>query len=90
MIIELFDNNPDQRKVSKIVEILQKGGIVVFPTDTVYSFGCSLKNKKGLEKLARLKGEKLSKANFSLICYDLSNICRLYQTDGTKGIQSYK
>ena len=74
MIIELFDNNPDQRKVSKIVEILQKGGIVVFPTDTVYSFGCSLKNKKGLEKLARLKGEKLSKANFSLICYDLSNI----------------
>ena len=74
MIIELFDNNPDQRKVSKIVEILQKGGIVVFPTDTVYSFGCSLKNKKGLEKLARLKAEKLSKANFSLICYDLSNI----------------
>jgi tRNA threonylcarbamoyl adenosine modification protein (Sua5/YciO/YrdC/YwlC family) len=74
MIIELFDNNPDQRKVSEIVEILQKGGIVVFPTDTVYSFGCSLKNKKGLEKLARLKGEKLSKANFSLICYDLSNI----------------
>jgi tRNA A37 threonylcarbamoyladenosine synthetase subunit TsaC/SUA5/YrdC len=74
MIIELFDNNPDQRKISKIVETLQKGGIVVFPTDTVYSFGCSLKNKKGLEKLARLKGEKLSKANFSLICYDLSNI----------------
>ena len=74
MIIELFDNNPDQRKISKIVEVLQKGGIVVFPTDTVYSFGCSLKNKKGLEKLARLKGEKLSKANFSLICYDLSNI----------------
>ena len=74
MIIELFNNNPDQRKISKIVEILQKGGIVVFPTDTVYSFGCSLKNKKGLAKLAKLKGEKLSKANFSLICYDLSNI----------------
>lgn len=74
MILELFANNPDTRKISQIVEVLNKGGIVVFPTDTVYSFGCSLKNKKGLEKLAQLKGVKLSKANFSLVCYDLSNI----------------
>ena len=84
MIIELFNNNPDERKVSKIIEILQKGGIVVFPTDTVYSFGCSLKSKKGLEKLAKLKGEKLSKANFSLICYDLSNIADYTKPMGRK------
>lgn len=74
MLLEIFPNNPNSRKIDQIVQSLRKGGIVVLPTDTVYSFCCDLRSKKGLENLARLKGIKLAKANFSLVCYDLSNI----------------
>lgn len=74
MLVELNKNNPDQRIIDDAVDILNKGGIIIYPTDTVYAFGCSLLNKKAIEQLARLKDIKLKKANFSLICNDLSNI----------------
>lgn len=75
MVLEFFSsNNIDQRKVDEVVEVLKKGELIVVPTDTVYSFACDLNNKKALEKMARLKGLKLNKANFSLICYDLSSL----------------
>jgi len=74
MLIEIRPNSIDSRKIETIVNTLKKGGIVVVPTDTVYSFACDLLNKKALEKLARLKGLKLRKANFSLACYDLSSL----------------
>lgn len=74
MLIEIFPNNPDSRKIEQVVSAIKKGAVVILPTDTVYSFCCDLRSKKGLEKLARLKGIKLAKANFSLVCYDLSNI----------------
>lgn len=74
MIVEINPNNIDKRLISQAVEILRKGGVIIFPTDTVYSMGCDLYNKKGLNELARLKGLKLNKANFSIICHDLSNL----------------
>lgn len=75
MLLEFFSsNNVDQRKVDEVVEILKKGEVIVVPTDTVYSFACDLNNKKALEKMARLKDLKLNKADFSLICYDLSSL----------------
>jgi tRNA threonylcarbamoyl adenosine modification protein (Sua5/YciO/YrdC/YwlC family) len=74
MLIEIRPASIDQRKINEIVNSLRKGGIVVIPTDTVYSFACDLFNKKALEKLAKLKGTKLKKANFSLVCYDLSSL----------------
>jgi tRNA threonylcarbamoyl adenosine modification protein (Sua5/YciO/YrdC/YwlC family) len=75
MILEFFSSsNIDQKKIDEVVSILKKGEVVVVPTDTVYSFACDLNNKKALEKMARLKDVKLSKANFSLICYDLSSL----------------
>ena len=74
MLVEIFPNNPDSRKIEQIVDSLKNGGVVVLPTDTVYSFCCDLRSKKGLEKMARLKDIKLNKANFSLVCYDLSNL----------------
>lgn len=74
MLIELQKENPDQRKIAEIVKVLSNGGVIVYPTDTVYSFGCSLMHKKAIEKLAKLKEIKLNKANFSLICYDLSTL----------------
>lgn len=74
MLVEINPRNIDLRLIDQAVEILQKGGIIIFPTDTVYSMGCDLRNKKALTNLAKIKGIKLSKANFSIICHDLSNL----------------
>lgn len=74
MLVEINPNNIDKRLIQQAVDVLKKGGIIIFPTDTVYSMGCDLYNKKGLNELARLKNIKLNKANFSIICPDLSNL----------------
>jgi tRNA threonylcarbamoyl adenosine modification protein (Sua5/YciO/YrdC/YwlC family) len=74
LLIEIRPNSIDSRAIDKVTQILKKGGVIAIPTDSVYSFACDLTNKKGLQKLARLKNIKLSKANFSLICYDLSTL----------------
>jgi tRNA threonylcarbamoyl adenosine modification protein (Sua5/YciO/YrdC/YwlC family) len=74
MIVEINPKNIDKRLIQQAVEILHKGGVIIFPTDTVYAMGCDLFNKKGLNNLAKLKDIKLSKANFSIICSDLSNL----------------
>lgn len=74
MFLEINPYSVDNRKIEEVISILKKGGVIVIPTDTVYSFACDLNNKKGLKKLAQLKGVKLNKANFSLICYDLSTL----------------
>lgn len=74
MLVEINPRNIDIRLIEQAVEILKTGGIIIFPTDTVYSMGCDLRNKKALNNLAKLKGIKLNKANFSIICHDLSNL----------------
>ncbi len=74
MLVPIHPANPDPRKIAQVVECLRQGGIVVYPTDTVYSMGCDMYNSKALEKLALIKQIKLEKANFSLICHDLSNL----------------
>lgn len=74
MIVEINPNNIDDRLIKQAVDILKKGGVIIFPTDTVYSMGCDLYSKKGLNQLAQLKGIKLNKANFAIICHDLSNL----------------
>ena len=72
--IKIYEQNPDENKISEVVAILRKGGLVIFPSDTVYALGCDITNNKALEKVARIKGVKLDKANFSFICNDLSNL----------------
>ena len=74
MLLEIHPNNPDQRKIRQVIECLQDGGVIVYPTDTVYSFGCDMLNNKAVEHVARLKNIKVEKANFSIVCYDLSHI----------------
>lgn len=74
MIFIIHPDNPDQRKIKLVVDILNKGGIIIYPTDTVYSLGCSLQKKRAIEKLAQLKGIKLKKANFSVICSGLAHL----------------
>lgn len=72
MLLEILENNIDKRLIKQAVDILRDGGIIIFPTDTVYALGCDLKNKKALNNLASMKGERLNKVNFSIICPDLS------------------
>ncbi|MGB0882169.1 MAG: L-threonylcarbamoyladenylate synthase [Vicingaceae bacterium] len=74
MLLEVHPDNPEKRKIDQIISILKKGGVIIYPTDTVYSMACDLTNRKAVERMAKIKGLKLEKANFSLICSDLSNI----------------
>lgn len=74
MLIKLYNENPDQRKINQIVDLLRSGGIFIYPTDTVYSMGCDITNQKAVEKVAHLKGIKVEKSHFSFICHDLSQL----------------
>ena len=74
MIVKIHPDNPDPRQIKKVVECLKDGGIIIYPTDTIYGFGCDVNNKKAMEKLCRLKGLNIKKHNLSFICYDLSHI----------------
>jgi tRNA threonylcarbamoyl adenosine modification protein (Sua5/YciO/YrdC/YwlC family) len=70
----IHPENPDPQKIALIADLLERGGIIVYPTDTVYALGCSLQHKRAIEKLAKLKGIKLKHANFSIIFNDLSQL----------------
>ncbi|MFK8265837.1 L-threonylcarbamoyladenylate synthase [Capnocytophaga cynodegmi] len=72
--IKIYNENPNEREIAKVVQVLRSGGLVIYPTDTVYGLGCDITNTKALEKIAKIKGIKLEKANFSFICPDLSNL----------------
>ncbi len=72
--VKLYEENPSEKVLDKITKVLKNGGLVIYPTDTVYGLGCDINNNKALEKVARLRGVKLEKANFSFICHDLSNL----------------
>lgn len=72
--IKIYEDKPSEAAIQKVVNILKDGGLVIYPTDTVYGLGCDITNSKALEKIARIKGVKLEKANFSFVCSDLSNL----------------
>lgn len=82
-LIRIYEENPNPKEIKKVVEVLRKGGLVIYPTDTVYGLGCDITNSKALERLAQVKGVRLDKANWSFICHDLSNL-----SDYTKQIES--
>ena len=72
--VRIYEENPNPREINHVVNVLRRGGLIIYPTDTVYGIGCDISNSKALERVARIKGVKLDKANFSFICHDLSNI----------------
>ena len=72
--IKIYPENPNEKEIEKVVNILRDGGIIIYPTDTIYGLGCDITNSKALERIAQFKGVKLEKANFSFICADLSNM----------------
>ena len=73
-LIKIYKENPNPKEIDKVVKVLQNGGLVIYPTDTVYGLGCDITNTKALERIAKIKGVKLEKANFSFICNDLSHL----------------
>lgn len=83
MLLRLYNENPNPRDVRKVVDVLRDGGIIIYPTDTVYGLGCDITNVKAVEKIARLKGINIEKSNFSFVCSDLSHI-----SDYTKPISN--
>jgi tRNA threonylcarbamoyl adenosine modification protein (Sua5/YciO/YrdC/YwlC family) len=72
--IKIYEDKPNEAAIKKVVDVLKNGGLVIYPTDTVYGLGCDITNTKALERIAKIKGIKLDKANFSFICHDLSHI----------------
>lgn len=72
--IKLYEENPNPKELKKIAKILRDGGLIIYPSDTVYALGCDITNTKALERVAQIKGVKLAKANFSFVCEDLSNL----------------
>jgi len=74
MLLKIHPENPSPRHIKLVVECLNDGGIIIYPTDTVYGLGCNILKPKAVERIATIKGIKLEKANFSFICYDLSHL----------------
>jgi tRNA threonylcarbamoyl adenosine modification protein (Sua5/YciO/YrdC/YwlC family) len=72
--IKIYEDKPSEAAINKVVDVLKSGGLVIYPTDTVYGLGCDITNAKALERIAKIKGIKLEKANFSFVCSDLSNL----------------
>jgi tRNA threonylcarbamoyl adenosine modification protein (Sua5/YciO/YrdC/YwlC family) len=72
--LKIYPENPDGKKIQQIVECLQKGGIIIYPTDTVYGIGCDIFQQKAVERICQIKNILPQKSNLSFICYDLSNI----------------
>lgn len=83
MLIKLYEENPSPKHIRTIVECLRDGGIIIYPTDTVYTFGCDIYKPKAIEKIARIKGVDSKKNNFSIVCENLSSL-----SDFTKPISN--
>ena len=74
MLIKLYEKDPDQRQIDKLVLLLKNGGVIIYPTDTVYGIGCDITKARAVERVARIKGIRPDKARFSFICSDLSHL----------------
>ena len=83
MLLKIHPDNPSPNRIKTVVECLKKGGIIIYPTDTVYGLGCDIYNQKAVRRICKIKGIKPEKANFSFICCDLSHL-----SDFTKNVET--
>lgn len=74
--IRLYEQNPDPKRVRQVVDVLRNGGVIIYPTDTVYGMGCDITNQRAVERICKIKGINPKKHNFSFVCADLSNIAQ--------------
>ncbi len=90
MLVRIHPENPSQRLIKVVVDCLQKGGVIIYPTDTVYAIGCDIHQPKAVQRVAQIKGIKPGKANFSLICHDLSALSDLTKPFSTSIYKAMK
>lgn len=90
MLLEIHPLNPEPRKVSEVVRVLQKGGVVIIPTDTVYAYACSSTQARAIEQVTRLKGAKPGKADLSLVCSDLGQLALYSRQLSTPAFRTMK
>jgi tRNA threonylcarbamoyl adenosine modification protein (Sua5/YciO/YrdC/YwlC family) len=83
MLLKIHPDNPNPREMKRVIDCLRDGGVVIYPTDTVYGMGCDITKQRAIERIAKLKGIDPEKANFSIICSDLSHLA-----DFTKPIET--
>lgn len=83
MFLKIYPENPNIREVAKVVDILKEGGLVIYPTDTVYAVGCNAMDVRAVERICMLKGINPAKSQLSVICYDLSNISEYAKVSNT-------
>ncbi|WP_029903073.1 L-threonylcarbamoyladenylate synthase [Prevotella sp. 10(H)] len=81
MLVKLYEENPNPKEIDKIVKVLQDGGIIIYPTDTVYAIGCDALNVRAVEQICRMKDINPAKSHLSIICNDLSNISEYARVD---------
>ncbi|MEJ6979127.1 L-threonylcarbamoyladenylate synthase [Pedobacter sp. P351] len=74
MLLKIYEKNPNEKAIQQVVDVLKKGGLIIYPTDTIYGLGCDITNQKAIEKIYQIRGIKPEKSNLSFICYDLSHI----------------
>ena len=83
MLLHLHPENPQPRNVRTIVECIQNGGVIIYPTDTIYGLGCDIFQSKAIDKICRIKNIQPQKAQMSFVCYDLSDLSKYARTIST-------
>lgn len=81
MLIRIYENNPNPQQIQKVVEVLRDGGIIIFPTDTVYAFGCDIFNARAVESIIKLKEKDIRKADLSFVCHEMGQISEYAKMD---------
>lgn len=82
-LLKIHPDNPEQRKIAKAVDVLRKGGVIIYPTDTIYGIGCDITDQKAVERVCQIKGVKADKTQMSFICQDMSHISEYVRQIGT-------
>ncbi len=90
MLIHIHPVDPQPRLISQVAEVLRKGGVIIYPTDTIYGIGCDISQPKAIERICRIKEVSLQKAQFSFICYDLSDLSHYARQIDTSVYRSLK
>jgi len=81
MLVKIYDTNPSPIEIRRVAEVVRKGGIIIFPTDGVYAFGCDIFNAAGVEFISKLKNKDLRKADLSFVCHEMSQISEYAKMD---------
>lgn len=90
MLVRIHPQNPQERLIRQVTELLHDGGIIIYPTDTIYGLGCDIFQHKAIERIARIKNMQPQKAQFSFVCYDLSDLSQYAKQLNTSVYRSLK